>query len=118
MMILVSNSNPDGGESAAVAPAEELAQLATAGSLPEFSLGVALEFNPELGLTISQVGPGSAAERDGLKAGDRLLSANGRSFGEDPLAVLDPYLRSGEKIEFALERDGKAVTVTVKPNPR
>ena len=54
----------------------------------------------------------------GLRSGDRLLSANGRSFGDDPLAVLDPFLATGQRIEFELERDGKKMKISVKPNPR
>ena len=49
------------------------------------------------GLTVSQVVPGSAAERDGLRTGDRLLSANGKPFGDDALAILDPFLATGER---------------------
>ena len=79
---------------------------------------VGLDFDTDRGLTISQVVPGSAAERDGLKTGDRLISANGTSFGEDPLQVLDPYLATGARIEFAVERDGKPLKVAVRPNPR
>jgi len=39
-------------------------------------------------------------------------------FGDDPMAVLDPLLASGEKITFAIERDGKEMSVGVKPDPR
>jgi len=118
MMILISNYNPGGGDSAAVRLGEELAAL-TAGRTPaKFSLGVGLDLDTDRGLTISQVVAGSAADRDGLKSGDRLISANGIPFGEDPMAVLDPYLATGEKIEFAVERDGKPMKIAVKPNPR
>ena len=118
MMILISNRNPDGGQSAAVALGEEIAGLTLGRTRPRFSLGVGLEFDSDRGLTISQVVSGSAAERDGLQSGDRLISANGTPFGDDALAVLDPYLASGEKIEFAVERDGKSMKIGVKPNPR
>ena len=62
--------------------------------------------------------PGSAAEKGGLLAGDRLLEANGRPFGDDPLGVLDPYLQSGEPIDFKIVRDGEEKTLRVRPAPR
>jgi len=118
MSILISNYAPGGGQSRAVALGEALANLADAASAPRYSLGVGLEFDPQQGLTISRVMPRSAAERDGLKVGDVLLKAGGQSFGDDPLAVLDPYLESGKAVPFSIERDGKAMEITVKPNPR
>jgi CubicO group peptidase (beta-lactamase class C family) len=118
MMILISNYNPDGGDSTAVALAEDIANLTMGRTRPRFSLGIGLEMDSETGLTVSQVVAGSAAERDGLKTGDRLISANGTPFGDDALAVLDPFLASGEKITFAIEREGKKLSVGVQPNPR
>ena len=118
MMILISNYNPNGGQSGAVTLAEDLARLSLGRTRPKFSLGIGLDFDAEAGLTVSQVVAGSAAERDGLMMGDKLISANGNAFGEDPLAVLDPFLANGEKIKFAIERDGEKMTVGVKPNPR
>ena len=117
-MILISNHNPGECHSAAVELGEELAGLTLGRTRPRFSLGIGLDFDIDRGLTISQVVSGSAAERDGLKSGDRLISANGMPFREDALAVLDPYLATGEKIEFAVERDGKSIKIGVKPNPR
>jgi len=118
MMILISNYNPDGGQSSAVQLAEELAGLSQGRTRPKFSLGIGLDFDSDLGLTVSRVVTGSAAERDGLQAGDKLTRANGNPFGDDPMAVLDPFLASGERIEFAIVRDGKKMTVAVKPDPR
>ena len=118
MMILISNYNPDGEQSGAVALAEDLAGLAQGRTRPKFSLGIGLDFDTDGGLTVSQVVSGSAAERDGLKTGDRLISANGKPFDDDPLAVLDPFLASGETITFAIERDGKKMSVALKPNAR
>jgi serine protease Do len=70
------------------------------------------------GIFVDEVIEGGAAERDGLKAGDRLVKANGQEFGEDPLAVLRPFLSKGDKITFEIERDGESMKVDVKPNPR
>lgn len=55
------------------------------------------ELDTDRGLAISQVVAGSAADRDGLKSGDRLISANGIPFGEDPMALLAPYLATGKR---------------------
>ena len=120
MMILISNGNPEGGQSPAVEFGEQLAGLAMAGTRTgaRFSLGVALELDSERGVTVAQVVPGSAAERDGLKPGDGLIAANGTPFGDDPLAVLEPLLLVGDRIEFKVERNGKEMTVSVKPDPR
>jgi S1-C subfamily serine protease len=62
--------------------------------------------------------PGGAAEKGGLKVGDLLLKAGGKSLGTEPMAVLGSLLQTGEGIEFEIERDGKKQTVTVKPAPR
>jgi CubicO group peptidase (beta-lactamase class C family) len=118
MMILISNSNPGGDQSAAVELGEEIAGLTLGRTRSNFSLGVGLDMDSDRGLTISQVVSGSAAERDGLKSGDRLISANGTPFGDDPLAVLEPLLATGEKIEFVVERAGESMKIGVKPNPR
>lgn len=67
---------------------------------------------------IDQVIPGSGAERDGLKAGDRLLGVNGTPFGDNPLALLDPRLSTGAAIRFKIERDGEHLEIEVKQNPR
>lgn len=116
--VLLSNSNPDGGESRTIALGEALGDLVASASAPPFSLGVGLAIDSETGLSIDRVMPDSAAERDGLRAGDRLISANGTAFGDDPMAVLDPLLREGDAIRFRISRDGKELTVKVQPNPR
>ena len=59
-----------------------------------------------------------ARERDGLEVGDVLISADGTSLAGAPMRVLDPLLRTGEAIEFVVERDGGRKTVVVTPNPR
>ena len=79
---------------------------------------------PIIGLTwpsvpsIAEVVPGSAAEQQGLRAGDRLISANGTRINADPMSVLDPLLRTGDTIDFEIERDGDRMKVAVKPRPR
>jgi CubicO group peptidase (beta-lactamase class C family) len=118
MMILISNYNPPDRVGQTTQFAEALALLSLGRSMPRFSLGVRLEVDHEQGVTIAGVVEGSAAERDGLQAGDRLIGAGGTPFDGDPLDVLDPFLSSGDPIEFEIERAGKSMKVTVKPDPR
>lgn len=123
--VLISNANkPDFSKPGGADDTPFVRVARTVGDLllepyrPKFSLGVMLEPASDGGVLVNGVAPGSAAERDGLEPGDVLLSAGGTEFGDDPLAVLDPYLQSGEPIEFRLLRDGEEVAVTVRPDPR
>jgi len=70
----------------------------------------------EAGVTIEQVRPGSAADAAGIKAGDRLLSLGG--YWTE--SVIDCYraaaaLKPGGAVPAVLRRDGKEMTLTVKP---
>jgi hypothetical protein len=72
----------------------------------------------EAGVDIKQVLPDSAAAVGGLKAGDRLLTLDGRWTD----SVADTYLaasliKSGTAVTVVVKRDGKEVTLTVKPAP-
>lgn len=104
---LVNNRQADsGGDS----------QPKTANS--KFSLGVIMEDSGDGQVVVKQIVPGSAAERDGLQVDDRLISANGQTFEEDSLSVLQPLLQDGKPIKFEVERAGRVTTVTVTPNPK
>lgn len=128
MFILASNAGGPAGVERIQSLGRELASLVLAGQgtspsgeAPAYSLGVQLGIDAtDAGLVVlvDAVVPGSAAERDGLRPGDRLLSADGTPFGDDPLAVLDPLLRTGQTIRFEIERDGTRKTVEVTPRPR
>lgn len=97
--------------------ARDLGDLVLAQSSPKFSLGIGLA--PGDGAaTLTQIAPGSAAERDGLRAGDVLTGIDGKPVGEDPMGSLLPYLMTGEAIPFDVERDGKRMRIVVKPNPK
>lgn len=120
--ILMTNANdPRGvedGETHFVQVARAVGDLVLDPYRPRFSLGVRLGPGPDGSVTVAGVSPGSAAERDGLLAGDRLLSAAGVPFGDDPMAVLGPYLASGEPIVLGVARGEERLEVTVRPNPR
>jgi C-terminal processing protease CtpA/Prc len=80
----------------------------------KFSLGVKLAID-DGSVRIDEVIEGSAAARDGLKNGDLLLKANGKALDGELIGTL---LQTGDPISFELTRDGKTMTVKVKPNPR
>jgi hypothetical protein len=70
------------------------------------------------GVTIKEVMPGSAAAAAGLKAGDRLLTLDGRwtdSVADTYLAA--SFVKPGDPVPVTVRRDGKEIEVTVKPAP-
>jgi hypothetical protein len=70
------------------------------------------------GVNVKHVFAGSAAAAAGLKAGDRLLTIDGR--WTDSLADLyeiASHLKPGVAVPVAIQRDGKDVELTVKPRP-
>ena len=118
MMILVSNAGGPGGIERIQELGRSLEQLVNAAYAPRFSLGIEMDVQGPGRVTIVRVMKGSAAERDGLQADDRILEIGGKPLREDPLQLLDPFLQSGEPVEFLLERNGSTVKVVVRPNPR
>ncbi len=116
MMILITN--PGFGMGIFQELSKGLARLVNQQSAPRFSLGIEMDLREGEAITIVRVVKGSAAERDGLWPGDVLLSIGGKSLGDDPLAVLDPYLATGKPIPFEILRSGQRQSVTVQPDPR
>jgi len=77
-------------------------------------LAEAFGYETNLGAFINQVMPGSAAEKAGLKAGDIIISVNGkqiRTFSE--LRAKIATLGAGKKISLGTIRDGKEKEFTV-----
>ena len=71
--------------------------------------------NAQRGAFVSQVMPGSAAAKAGIKAGDVITSLNGKAISS--FAALRAQVGTmpiGSKVELGLLRDGKPVTVTVE----
>lgn len=74
---------------------------------------------------VSRVSPGSPAEQTGIRAGDRILRQGGTPVAElyaDFNSDLQSYLnrRNGwryTETDFLLERDGRALRVTLTPRP-
>jgi CubicO group peptidase (beta-lactamase class C family) len=115
LMILCSNAGENMGVIRRLA--RGLYGLVSAELRPKFSLGISMRVDDGT-IVVDQVAPGSAAERDGLQSGDRLISAGGTPLGDRPMVVLDPLLRSGDAIRFEIERNGERRTVVVTPDPR
>ena len=70
----------------------------------------------EAGVTVAEAFPGGAADKSGLKAGDRLLTLDGRWTD----TVADCYraaaeIKPGQPAELVLKRDGKEVKRMVSP---
>ena len=83
-----------------------------------YSVGIGID-GDEHGLLLSMVVPGSAAERDGLREGDRLLTIAGKSMQDhDPIEVLDELLQTDTPIVFNIERDGQKKSIRVTPKAR
>jgi len=67
------------------------------------------------GVTVLAVTPGGAAERLGLLAGDRIVSANGRrlSAGKRPSALLASALAAGgDRLQLDIVRDGQTLSLS------
>ncbi|RYU70005.1 Do family serine endopeptidase [Aliivibrio finisterrensis] len=76
-------------------------------------LAEAFDYDTNHGAFVSQVIPESAADKAGIKAGDILISINGKkiqTFGE--LRAKVATLGAGKKVTLGLIRDGKEKTVT------
>jgi CubicO group peptidase (beta-lactamase class C family) len=97
---------------------EELTGLVIERKANKFSLGIMMDIRENGRVKLEEVVPKGAADQAGLKAGDILLKANGKLFGERPAEVLGSLLQTGNPIEFEIERDNKRQTITVKPLPR
>ncbi len=83
-----------------------------------YSVGIAIDAD-ETGVRVMEVMPGSAAQRDGLAAGDRVLTIASKSMRDhDPIEVLDELLQTGKPIDFEIERNGKKKSVRVTPKKR
>lgn len=82
-------------------------------------LGVATENRSEGGLKVMKVGPGSAAEKAGIKEGDVLLKFNGTALEKrDQLQDLVKEMAAGDKVEIDALRDGKPQQFKLKLGER
>lgn len=75
-------------------------------------LGISLRMADEGEAEIAAVEPGSAAERAGLKEGDRVVAIDGVKIVDIPQDKLRAAL-AGRRIVFKIERDGKPLEIAV-----
>jgi membrane-associated protease RseP (regulator of RpoE activity) len=74
------------------------------------------EKDEDPGVTVKEVMPGSAAEKAGLKKGDRVLTIDGRWTDSLPdLYTAAGYVKPGKAAPVVVKRDGKEMELQVKP---
>ncbi len=74
-------------------------------------------FRPDVAPVIGKVTPGSAAERTGLRVGDRVSHVDG-----EPVPTWDAFVArvrpaAGRSLRFDVERDGRALVIEITPEP-
>jgi membrane-associated protease RseP (regulator of RpoE activity) len=70
----------------------------------------------DAGVTIKEVMPGGAAAAAGLKAGDRMLTLDGRwTDSVADLYTAAGFVKPGTAVKVVFTRDKKEMTLTVKP---
>lgn len=91
-----------------------LARLPSTGSNPDQDplamMGLALKGGP---VTITEVLPGSAAERAGLKPGDRVVAWQGTSLTQATELIKAVRAHPGQRVVLGIERGGRRVDVPV-----
>jgi regulator of sigma E protease len=92
-----------------------LSRLPNTGGNPEqdplATLGLSLKGGP---VTVSEVLPDSAAERAGLRQGDRVLTWQGKPLAQAGELIRAVRASPGADAVLGIERDGKALDVKVK----
>ena len=90
-------------------------ELGIMGTELNSELAKAMKVDAQRGAFVSQVMPGSAAAKAGIKAGDVITTLNGKPISS--FAALRAQVGTmpiGSKVELGLLRDGKPVNVTVE----
>ena len=102
---------------------QAVAQTARQATAAAFDLGAVIDVrrSDPVGLRVLAVTPGAAAERAGLRAGDRLQSINGQALAgvARPAEALSRALAAGNGgLDVELVRGGQAIRITGTADPR
>lgn len=98
--------------------ARDLVRLVNARSASKYTLGIQMDVRSDDRVEVVRVVPGSAADRDGVRVGDVLLSAAGTPLAPEPMRTLAPFLESGQAFELELERAGERRRLRLTPQRR
>jgi regulator of sigma E protease len=74
-------------------------------------------FRPDVAPVIGKVTPGSAAERGGLRAGDRVSHVDGEPVPTWDVFVARVRPAAGRSLRFDVERDGRTLAIEITPEP-
>jgi len=92
-----------------------LARLPNTGGNPDqdplATLGLFLKGGP---VTITEIVPDSAAQRAGLKAGDRVVAWQGQPLTQASELIRGVRARPGQEVALGIERAGQRIDVTAK----
>lgn len=115
----------DRAESFPAKPVWQRAAIVAAGPAVNFLFAILLlgglaywKGDPVSPPVVQQVAPASAAEKAGLRPGDRIVSIMGRQI--DSFTDIAPIvsLRPGEVLPYVIERDGQRTTMTIAAGER
>ncbi len=118
-------SAQDRAESFPAKPVWQRAAIVAAGPAVNFLFAILLlgglaywKGDPVSPPVVQQVAPASAAERAGLRPGDRIVSIMGRQI--DSFTDIAPIvsLRPGEVLPYVIERDGQRTAMTIAAGER
>ncbi|MDT7535030.1 RIP metalloprotease RseP [Sphingobium sp. SA2] len=118
-------SAQDRAESFPAKPVWQRAAIVAAGPAVNFLFAILLlgglaywKGDPVSPPVVQQVAPASAAEKAGLRPGDRIVSIMGRQI--DSITDIAPIvsLRPGEVLPYVIERDGQRTAMTIAAGER
>ena len=118
-------SAQDRAESFPAKPVWQRAAIVAAGPVVNFLFAILLlgglaywKGDPVSPPVVQQVAPASAAEKAGLRPGDRIVSIMGRQI--DSFTDIAPIvsLRPGEVLPYVIERDGQRTAMTIAAGER
>ncbi|MEC5342416.1 sigma E protease regulator RseP [Brenneria populi] len=84
---------------------------------PATSLGIVPK-GPQIEAVLTQVQPGSAAEKAGLQAGDRIVKVDGRVLTDWRAFVIAVRDNPGQSITLDVERGGATLPLTLTPDSK